>query len=148
MGELKYNGTDELELSLADIAAMSDDDKKEILRAGAEAAVEGLKSVLERLRLRDTGQLIDGVAYKFKTRDGEPFAQISSYGKRKKAFTGKRRRGGSYAGTNTELLYLVEHGTPRMRSQHPLEMTENEYADAVTEAMAAAYDEYLKNKKF
>lgn len=151
MARLYFDGTDALELSLKDIAAMSEDEKKTILQAGAEAAVTGLKNTLEKLGLHDTGQLINGVAYKFKKKDNEPYAVISSYGKRKKPYTGKRKitygkTHGNYQGTNTELLYLIEFGTPRMKPRHPLEKAEEECADAVQEAMAAAFYEYLKSK--
>lgn len=151
MARLYFDGTDSLELSLKDIAAMSEDEKKTIIQSGAEVVVNALKSVLENLELIDSKQLIDNVSFKFKLRDGEPFAQISSYGKRKKPYTGKRKKTkgkthGSYQGTNTELLYLLEFGTPRMQPWHPVGETEDVCIDDVTAAMAAAFDEYLKTK--
>jgi len=151
MARFYFDGVDGIEMSLSQLANMTEDEKRVILNRGAEVFKEKLAEVLDRLGLRDTGQLIEHISQKDKNRSGNPVAAVSSYGKRKKGYTGKRKdkRGrskGSYSGTNTELLYLLEYGTPRMKAYHPIETAENEADEAVTAAMAEAWDEYLTSK--
>lgn len=146
MARLDYGGFDEVELSLKDIADMSEEEKKKIIQAGAEVAVEKLKATLTDLGLKRTGQLIAGVKFKFASSSGEPVAKVSSYGKRKNGYTKKRKGKGSYQGTNEELLYLLEYGTPRMRPRSPLSKFAQSAADPVTDAMNEALGEYLASK--
>lgn len=150
MALLNYSGFDEAELSLKDIADMSEEEKKKIIQAGAEVAVEKLKATLTDLGLKRTGQLIAGVKFKFAISSGEPAAKVSSYGKRKNGYTKKRMSGGqskgSYQGTNEEVLYLLEYGTPRMRPRSPLSKIASSAADPVTDAMDEALGEYLASK--
>ena len=146
MARLDYGGFDEVELSLKDIADMSEEEKKKIIQAGAEVAVEKLKATLTDLGLKRTGQLIAGVKFKFVSSSGEPVAKVSSYGKRKNGYTKKRKGKGSYQGTNEELLYLLEYGTPRMRPRSPLSKFAQSATDPVTDAMNEALGEYLASK--
>ncbi len=150
MARLDYGGFDEVELSLKDIADMSEEEKKKILQAGAEVAVEKLKATLSDLGLRRSGQLIEGVKFKFANSSGEPVAKVSSYGKRKNGYTGERKskgkKKGKYQGTNEELLYLLEYGTPRMRPRSPLSKFAQSAADPVTDAMNEALGEYFAGK--
>lgn len=146
MARLDYGGFDEVELSLKDIADMSEEEKKKIIQAGAEVAVEKLKATLTDLGLKRTGQLIAGVKFKFASSSGEPVAKVSSYGKRKNGYTKKRKGKGNYQGTNEELLYLLEYGTPRMRPRSPLSKFAQSAADPVTDAMNEALGEYLASK--
>ena len=147
MAEFYFNGVDAIEASLSALAQMSDDEKWTILQAGAQAIADKLKEVLERLGLRDSGQLIDGVTFKRKQGDSGSYASVSSFGSRQKGYKGKRKHGkGSYRGDNLELIYLHEHGTPRMKASHPVETAAKESEDVFAAAVEAAYDEYLKSK--
>lgn len=151
MARLDYGGFDEVELSLKDIADMSEEEKKKIIQAGAEVAAEKLRAMLPKADGKRSGQLREGVKFKFVSSSGEPVAKVGSYGKRKNGYTGKRKskgkNKGNYQGTNEEVLYLLEYGTPRMKQPRAyLAKLAQSAADAVTDAMNEALGEYLASK--
>ena len=159
MARFNYGGFDEVELTFKDLTLMNDETKKKIIQAGAEVAVENLKSSLTDLGLKRTGQLIAGVKFKFKLKDGDVLASVSSYGKRKNGYTGERivthvgkkkttaQHRGNYQGTNEEVLYLLEYGTPRMRPRRPFSRLESD-PTPIYDAMCDEYIEWLKEKGF
>ena len=96
--------------------------------------------------MKRTGQLIESV--KAARKKGEsPIVAITPKGKRKGAYTGQRKThgGGTYQGTNAEVAYVLEYGTPRMAATHWMETTNEEAGDEVVAAEAAVWDEYLKS---
>ena len=96
--------------------------------------------------MKRTGQLIESV--KAARKKGEtPIVAITPKGKRKGAYTGQRKThgGGTYQGTNAEVAYVLEYGTPRMAATHWMETTNEEASDEVVAAEAAVWDDYLKS---
>lgn len=180
MASFNFGGIEGLEITIKDLIAMTEEEKRAIIEPAAQVYRAKLKEVLARVRPRDndrppkwqTGQLIESITLtpKFNA-DGEPIAVIGASGKRKGAFTGRRKRkltgkgdaikygkhkrngmfngmaaAGHYSGTNTELLYMLENGTPRMRAYHPVETAEKESEEEVFAAFSKGWDEYLKSK--
>ena len=172
MAYFRYNGVDAIEAGLDTLGQMSGDEKWSVIYHGAQVLADKLAETIEELGLVDTGQLLEGIGIKRSGGD-DPVALISSYGKRKGGYTGARKRAltgkgeairygkhkregryngkaaaGSYQGSNTELIYFLEYGTPRMSAKHPLEKTAakvdegTEFEDAIMEG----WDEYLKFK--
>lgn len=147
MAKFKCNGLDELNLSLQDAAAMPEETAYSILEAGAAALIPRWQETLQFMKR--TGQLIESI--KAARKKGEtPIVAITPKGKRKNAYTGKRRKhdgspGGTYQGTNAEVAYILEYGTPRMKATHWMETTNEEAGDEVVAAEAAVWDEYLKS---
>lgn len=144
MAKFKCNGLDELNLSLKDVADMPEETAYSILEAGAAALIPRWKEALSTMKR--TGQLIESI--KAARKKGEtPIVAITPKGKRKSAYTGQRKthRGGTYQGTNAEVAYILEYGTPRIKATHWMETTNEEAGDEVVAAEAAVWDEYLKS---
>ena len=144
MAKFKTRGVDELTLSLEQLATTPEETQYSILEAGASALIPRWKETLQSMKR--TGQLIESV--KAARKKGEsPIVAITPKGKRKGAYTGQRKThgGGTYQGTNAEVAYVLEYGTPRMAATHWMETTNEEAGDEVVAAEAAVWDEYLKS---
>lgn len=143
MAKFSTRGVDELTLSLGQLATIPEETQYSILEAGASALIPRWKERLQSMKR--TGQLIESI--KAARKKGEtPIVAITPKGKRKGAYTGKRKThgGGTYQGTNAEVAYVLEHGTPRMAATHWMETTNEEASDEVVAAEAAVWDDYLK----
>lgn len=144
MAKFKTRGVDELILSLEQLATTPEETQYSILEAGASALVPRWKETLQSMKR--TGQLIESI--KAARKKGEtPIVAITPKGKRKGAYTGQRKThgGGTYQGTNAEVAYVLEYGTPRMAATHWMETTNEEASDEVVAAEAAVWDDYLKS---
>lgn len=144
MAKFKCNGLDELDLDLAQLAMIPDDTKFAMLEAGAAALIEKWKEKLSSMKR--TGQLIESIKAARKKGD-TPIVSVAPKGKRKNAYTGQRKThgGGTYQGTNAEVAYVLEYGTPRMAATHWMETTNEEAGDAVVAAEYTVYDDFVNN---
>lgn len=144
MPKFMTRGMDELILSLEQLATTPEETQYSILEAGASALIPRWKETLQSMKR--TGQLIESI--KAARKKGETLiVAITPKGKRKGAYTGQRKThgGGTYQGTNAEVAYVLEYGTPRMAATHWMETTNEEAGDEVVAAEAAVWDEYLKS---
>lgn len=144
MAKFSTRGVYELILSLEQLATTPEETQYSILEAGASALIPRWKETLQSMKR--TGQLIESV--KAARKKGEtPIVAITPKGKRKGAYTGQRKThgGGTYQGTNAEVAYVLEYGTPRMAATHWMETTNEEASDEVVAAEAAVWDDYLKS---
>lgn len=144
MAKFSTRGVDELILSLEQLATTPEETQYSILEAGASALIPRWKETLQSMKR--TGQLIESI--KAARKKGETLiVAITPKGKRKGAYTGQRKThgGGTYQGTNAEVAYLLEYGTPRMAATHWMESTNEEASDEVVAAEAAVWDDYLKS---
>ncbi len=148
MAGFKYNGVDAIEASLAQLASLPDSARWDILSAGAAVIRRFQEKQLGAEFRRRTGQLFGSISVKRKGSGEDMAAQILPTGKRKKASTGKRiyrgRSNGSYQGTNAEVAYILEYGSPRIPASHWMEKANEASEPEMMQAMAAAWDDYLK----
>lgn len=140
MAKFSFNGMDELELSLEQLAAMPDDVKWSVLSAGAEVVKAAHQAMIRKLFNQHTGSLLNSISIKQKkNKAGETVAVISPVGNH----PGSKSE--THAGTNAEVAYYLEYGTPRIKATHWMEKAnedENTQADII-EAEQAAYNEWL-----
>ena len=86
------------------------------------------------------------------TQTGEDGAGISvlPMGKHPKSSTGKRRgkrrSNGSYQGTNAEVAFILEYGSPRIGATHFMENTAEESEQEVYNAMDAELTQILRER--
>lgn len=69
-------------------------------------------------------------------------SRASSTGKRR----GKRRSNGSYQGTNAEVAFILEYGSPRIGATHFMENTAEESEQEVYNAMDAELTQILRER--
>ena len=144
-------GLDELEISLNQLAKLDEETKWSILEAGGKILRDSYEKYLAAFH-HLTGGLEASIRLKKRTAGGQTIAQIAPSGKHpgsktgkrmKKGKDGKRRSSGSYQGTNAEIAYFLEYGTPRMPAKHWMEIVNEETQEAVSEAMQEAWNKHL-----
>lgn len=151
MASFRSNGVDAIEASFQQLASLSEEETYSILEAGAAVLVRGMQETLEKLGAVASGALRDSIrAVRKRGKDGV-LVRIGPTGKRPKAFTGKRKKKdgkshGSYQGTNAEVAYFLEYGSPRMGARHWMETALEQYGEEANAAMAAKWEEVLQSK--
>lgn len=147
MAKFKSHGIESISMSLSVLSNLPDEAAYNVLEAGAAVLIEKWKEKL--LPMKRTGQLIESIKAKHKTgSNGLPVISVAPTGKRKNGYTGRRKKrdgspGGTYQGSNAEVGYFLEYGTPRMRATHWMETANEEAADAVIDAESKAFDDFL-----
>jgi hypothetical protein len=57
-----------------------------------------------------------------------------------------RRPNGNYSGTNAEIGYILEYGSPRIAATHWMETTNEEAADEVIAVEESAWNDLITKK--
>lgn len=154
MAKFSFNGIDGIIADFEELANISDDVKYSILEAGAEVVRKVQQEVIRRLGLIDpvAPQLINSLTIARKKGSDEVCVRLYPKGKRKgekklgkrmKKTGSGRRSSGSYAGTNAEVGYYLEYGTPRIPAKHWMETANEEAEDAFLAAEQDAWNKHL-----
>lgn len=150
MGKFSFNGVDELSASFEQLSQLTDEDKMSIIMPAAELLVERQRQMIERLFKQRTGDLAKSLSIQKKTGEDGAYAHIYLKGKHRGSSTGKRkgkrRSNGSYSGTNAEVGYILEYGSPRITARHWMETANEEAEDEVVAAEQAAWDDLMTQK--
>lgn len=152
------SGFDELEADLLGITELSDEEKWPILEAGALIVKAKMQEVIDRLFGTDgSGDLRNSISISQKIIKEELVARVTPKGRHKssgrgirmkKQKDGTRAKSGKYSGSNAEVGYYLEYGTPRIKPRHWMETADEEAGEQSAAAMEAAWDEILKSKGF
>lgn len=154
MAKFSFNGIDGIMADFEELANIDDEVKYSILEAGAEVFKKHLQALLRREgHMNPTmPQLINSITVFRKKQGSEAFVRVYPKGKRKgekklgkrmKKSGSGRRSSGSYAGTNAEIGYILEYGSPRMPATHWMERGREESEEAVYDAMQDAWNKHL-----
>ena len=150
MGKFSFNGMDELSASLEQLAQLTDEEKVSILMPSAQLLLQRQKEKIAQLFKRRTGDLENSLTITQQNGDNGPSLYIAPAGKHRGSSTGKRkgkrRSNGKYAGTNAEIAYILEYGSPRIAATHWLENANEEAEAEVIEAQQTAWDELVTKK--
>lgn len=150
MGKFSFNGVDELSASFEQLSQLSDEDKLSVIMPAAELLVERQRQMIKRLFKQRTGDLADSLSIQKKTGEDGAYAHIYLKGKHRGSSTGKRkgkrRSNGRYSGTNAEVGYILEFGSPRIAARHWMENANEEAEDEVVAAEQAALDDLVTKK--
>ena len=150
MAKFSFNGMDELSASLEQLTQLTDEEKVSILMPSAQLLLQRQKEKIAALFKRRTGDLESSLTITQQTGDNGPSLYIYPAGKHRGSSTGKRkgkrRSNGKYTGTNAEVAYILEYGSPRIAATHWLENANEEAADEVAEAQQAAWDDLVTKK--
>ena len=141
-----FEGLNELQLTMQEVAELPDATKDAMLSAGADVFIRACKNKITALGMVRTGQLRDSIKAipkRKKDRDNERYYLVYPAGTRQ-----KQGRSTKKAATNAEVGFIHEYGLPRTHipANQWMRSTVNESADAVVAAEAAVYSQYLKSK--
>ena len=150
MAKFYFNGADTIAASFQDLANLTPEDTLNILRPAAQLLMEAQKAKEKSTFTQRSGSLYNSI--KLEERIGETGAAIRVHivGKHPNAYTGRRmkdgRPSGRYSGSNAEVAYILEQGSPRISPRYWIETTNEENEEAVNAAMGEAWDAYLTEK--
>ena len=150
MASFSFNGMDELSAGFEQLSQLSDADKMTVIMPAAKLLVERQREMIQRLFRQRTGDLANSLSIQEKSDEDGAYAHIYLKGKHRGSSTGKRkgkrRSNGRYSGTNAEVGYILEYGSPRIAARHWMENANEEAADEVVAAEQAAWDDLITQK--
>ena len=138
MPEISFSGLDSLELSMKEIAEIPDNVKDEMLQAQAAVVVPVMRARAQAYGLKDTGLMIDSIkpGKPKKTKTGRALYVTPQ---------GKRRRGQKDT-RNTEIAFIGEYGTKKVRARPFMREAVEATAEQAEQAALQVYDRWLKSK--
>lgn len=138
MPEISFSGLDSLELSMKEIAEIPDDVKDEMLQAQAAVVVPVMRARAQAYGLKDTGLMIDSIkpGKPKKTKTGRALYVTPQ---------GKRRRGQKDT-RNTEIAFIGEYGTTKVRARPFMREAVEATAEQAEQAALQVYGHWLKSK--
>lgn len=151
MAKFTFNGMDEISASFEQLANITDEDKASVLTPAAEILKERqVQKIVQMFRQR-TGDLAKSITVELKGAGEDFHAYIFPKGKHRGSSTGKRKRkdgrsNGKYSGTNAEVAYILNYGSPRIDATHWLEIANEEAEDEVIAAEQEAWNGVLTEK--
>lgn len=153
MAKFTFNGADEISASFEQMASLTDEDRLSVIMPAAELLVERQKEKIVALFQQRTGDLRESIKIQIKNSGDGSYAYISPKGKHSGSSTGKRnrRRGrkgsnGRYSGTNAEIAYILNFGSPRIAPTHWLENANEEAEEEIVAAQQNAWNELMEKK--
>lgn len=150
MAKFSFNGMDEISASFEQLAQISDEDKMAVIRPAAERLVQRQKEKIRALFRRRTGALEESLTIEERSGEDGAYAHIYPKGKHPGSGTGKRRgkrrSNGSYSGTNAEVAYILEYGSPRIAASHWMENANEEAEGEIIALQQEAWNDLLTKK--
>lgn len=151
MAKFKFDGVDSISASLDQLANLSEEEKFSIIRPAAELLKKAYVEKIQSLFTQRTGALAGSITYNQQSINGNAAMHLYLKGKHPGSSTGKRKRkdgrsNGKYSGTNAEVGYILEHGSPRIAATHWMENTNEEQADSILASQEEQWDNLLTSK--
>lgn len=150
MASFTFNGMNELSASFEQLSQLSDEDKMNVIMPAAKLLVERQREKIKQLFTQRSGDLADSLTIRQESGEDGAYAHIYLKGKHRGSSTGKRkgkrRSNGRYSGTNAEVGYILEFGSPRIAARHWMETANEEAEDEVVAAEQAAWDDLITQK--
>ena len=150
MAKFSFNGMDEISASFEQLANITDEDKMTIIRPAAEHLLQRQKEMLRTLFRRRTGALEESLTIEERSGEDGAYAHIYPKGKHPGSSTGKRRgkrrSNGRYSGSNAEIGYILEYGSPRIAASHWMENANEEAESEIIALQQEAWNDLLTKK--
>lgn len=157
MAGFKFDGIDYISAKFDELGqGFSEEEKLSVITPAAEMLKTAYTKTLELLFRVRTGTLSKSINIDYAASDEGASAFVAPKGKHPKSFTGKRmkkvtgtgkrRSSGKYSGTNMEIAYILEYGSPRISATHWMENANEEMEDELYAAQSQAWDDLLARK--
>lgn len=150
MAKFNFNGMDEISASFEQLANLTDEDRLSVIMPAARLLVQRQKEKIVQMFQQRTGDLEKSIKIKVKDDGDGSYAYISPEGKHRGSGTGKRRgkrrSNGKYSGTNAEVGYILNYGSPRIVATHWLENANEEAEEEVIAAQQEAWNDLVTKK--
>lgn len=150
MAKFTFNGMDEISASFEQLSHISDEDKLSVIMPAAKLLLQRQQEKIRALFRQWTGALADSLTIQERSDDDGAYVCIYPKGKHPGSSTGKRRgkrrSNGKYSGTNAEVAYVLEYGSPRIGATHWMENANEDAEDEIISAQQSAWEDLLTKK--
>lgn len=155
MAGFSFNGVDYLAASFEELSQLTDNDKLSIIMPAADLLAEKHSAKIRQVFTQRSGALAKSITVTAKSDENGVYAHVAPSGKHPKSSTGKRfkkdkngkrRSSGKYSGSNAEVAYILEYGSPRIRPSHWMESANEEAEPAIVSAEQEAWNALLEKK--
>lgn len=151
MAKFKFDGIDYISASFEQLSNISDAEKMSVIRPAAEFLKTTYENVIVSKFRQISGVLADSIVIEQRSDDDGAYAHVTPKGKHPGSGTGKRKRrngrsNGKYSGTNAEVAYILNYGSPRITATHWLENANDEAADKIVAIQQEKWDELITQK--
>ena len=150
MASFSFNGMDEISDGFTKLSQLTDEDKLSVIMPAAKLLVERQRAKILSLFNQWTGALAASLSIQERTDDEGVYAHIYLKGKHPGSRRGKRlkkgKSAGKYSGTNAEVGYILEYGSPRIAAAHWMETANEESADEVAAVQQESWNELMEKK--
>ena len=156
MAGFHVTGIDAISASFEQLENLTNEEVVQLLTPAAEMYRDGYKEATRTTFKKRTGALEDSFTIVQKMADGKAFLRVYPKGKhpgtgtgkrKKKGANGKRFSSGNYSGSNAEVAYYLNYGTPRIQpATHFIDNAADKIEPKASETTEKAWDEFLDSK--
>lgn len=155
MAGFKFDGFDYLTASFETMASLSDDEKLSVITPAAELLAERHREAIRKTFVQRSGDLANSIQVEPRVLSDGVSAHVAPKGKHRSSSTGKRfkkdkggkrRSSGKYSGSNAEVAYILNYGSPRIAATHWMEYANEKAEPEIAESEQNAWNELLERK--
>lgn len=152
MMNFHIDGLDRLSVSYASLSQISEDDLWAIIEPAANTLRDRMQERISGLFRQVSGSLRESIEVRRKlSKGGAVYALVGPNDKKHpKSSTGKRKSrgprgggGGSYAGTNAEVGWILEYGSSRIPAKHWMEQAVTDTEEELLGQLETGFNAYL-----
>lgn len=153
MAQWRVDGLDRVQASLYELGQLSDDQIWAIIEPGAELLKNKMQEVILRMFRQISGSLHNSIEIKQKIDKAGVISALVGPNQKKhpNSSKAKRRRniekdsgGGSYAGTNAEVGWILEYGSARIDGYHWMETSVDEVEEELYQTLEQGFNEAIE----
>lgn len=148
MASFRFDGIDYLSAKFEQLSKLDDEDKKSIIMPAAEFLQQRHIEAIKSTFVQHTGALAASIKIAFKSDDNGVYAHVAPTGTHPRSTMGKRNHKGSKqkAAKNSEIAYILEHGSPRIKAYHWMETANEGAEEEMQKLQQDALDRLLQEK--
>ena len=155
MAKFSFDGIDSISFLSDEFMGLTDEDKLSVIMPAAEFLAEKHSAKIRQVFNQRSGALANSIGIDVRSGDSGAYAHVSPKGKHPKSSTGKRykkgkdgkrRASGKYSGSNAEVAYVLEYGSPRVSPRHWMENANEEAADRIVDIQQDKWNELMEKK--
>lgn len=155
MAKFSFDGIDSISFLSDEFMGLTDEDKLSVIMPAAEFLKDRHQEKIRQVFKQRSGDLAKSIRVSVKTDDSGSFAHIAPSGKHRSSSTGKRfkkdkdgkrRASGKYSGSNAEVAYILEYGSPRISPRHWMETANEEAENQIVAIQQEKWNELMEKK--
>lgn len=155
MAGFKFDGADYLAASFEQMAQLTSEEKLSVIMPAAELLADRHREAIKQTFVQRSGDLAKSIKIEPRILDDGVSAHVSPKGKHRSSSTGKRfkkdkggkrRSSGKYSGSNAEVAYILNYGSPRIAATHWMEYANEKAEPEIAESEQNAWNELLERK--